>query len=289
MESDLPYTAMPPAGSAITAEKVKRALSRNMAPPPSAPAAAPSRASKIDYILGSPEPRRQKPPRLSKRTFVARMLCASSHSWQAVLYRQVITAVILFSVVLLFASTVDALYLPYKPAFAATDGVISCVFLVDYVLRAWIAAEEYHDRAMGPRWRGLLAWAFSWGALVDALATFPFFADLLDGKRTFLPFTWVRIFRLFLLLRTSRYARAVRTVHRVVFINRQILLVCLSLVGFIVLLTSSMLWLWSDEETRKLNAMESIPAAAYTAVMMLTGQGGVEGRTSCTSISCTFL
>jgi len=66
----------------------------------------------------------------------------------------------------------------------------------------------------------------------------------------------------------------------VLLVNRQILFVTLALVLFMVLFTSTLLFVVSDEAEREANGMDSIPDAMYLAVLMLTGQGGPEGDLS---------
>ena len=87
----------------------------------------------------------------------------------------------------------------------------------------------------------------------------------------------VRVFRVFLLFRTSATARAVNTCVRVLVVNRQILAVSLALVVFMLLVTSSLLFVAADEQFMEENDFYSIPGAMFLAVLMLTGQGTPEG------------
>ena len=79
-------------------------------------------------------------------------------------------------------------------------------------------------------------------------------------------------------MRTSQYAATFNAVTRVLYVNRQVLLVSLTLVGFMVLGTATLLYLVSDETCRAKNNLDSLPEAAYMSVLMLTGLGAPEGE-----------
>ena len=100
-------------------------------------------------------------------------------------------------------STVDALD-RYQTEFLVVDAVTSCLFACEYLLRAWSAVEYRRFRELGP-WLGRLQWMLTWEALLDLASTLPFFIDLLDGglhdgpfvaRGSFVPLTWLRIFRI---------------------------------------------------------------------------------------------
>jgi len=110
-------------------------------------------------------------------------------------------------------------------------------------------------------------------AIIDSLATFPFFIDVIVPDTDFISFAWLRIFRLALLFRTSQLGSAISTCFRVLWVNRQILTVSVVLVFFMLLVTSSLLWAVSTDEERKRNGAETILDASYLALLMLTGQG----------------
>jgi hypothetical protein len=123
-----------------------------------------------------------------------------------------------------------------RSAFDATDGLVSSVFLVDYCLRLWIAPGMRRFRLHSPLVARLM-WVISWDALLLAAATFPFFVDMLDGRSTFESFSWLRIFRVFFLFRSSRFSQSISMVVRVCFVNRVVLFSSLTFIFFMILIT----------------------------------------------------
>ena len=203
------------------------------------------------------------------------MLSSSSKARHATLYRNFLASLIIFSVMLFIIETLPQLRV-HSGTFFVLDGIISTCFLVDYSLRLYAAYGHYKIRPLGPV-LSRLRWLATWESAFDAASTFPFFYDLLDGERTLISFAWVRVFRVFLLFRTSATARAVNTCVRVLVVNRQILAVSLALVVFMLLVTSSLLFVAADEQFMEENDFYSIPGAMFLAVLMLTGQGTPEG------------
>eukprot|EP01065_Artemidia_motanka_P043550 TRINITY_DN6054_c3_g1_i1.p1 TRINITY_DN6054_c3_g1~~TRINITY_DN6054_c3_g1_i1.p1 ORF type:complete len:539 (+),score=182.33 TRINITY_DN6054_c3_g1_i1:63-1679(+) len=204
--------------------------------------------------------------------FLYHMLNPASRTTQAVFYRG-FTAFLIIGNVLLF---ILASFVSFGPGFAnfcdISDAATSCVFLVDYVARVYRAPLQHSLRQYGSC-EARMRYCVSGAALVDALATFPFFIDLLVPGTEFISFAWVRIFRMFLLFRTNQLASAVRTCLRVLWVNRQILTVSMVLVFFMLLLTSSLLWAVASEEERERNDMKNVVSAMFLALLMLTGQG----------------
>ncbi|EOD35572.1 hypothetical protein EMIHUDRAFT_201744 [Emiliania huxleyi CCMP1516] len=171
--------------------------------------------------------------------------------------------------------------------FFVADAVLSSIFLADYSLRLYSAPElpRMVTRGLAPG-EARLRWVLSGEAVVYALSTFPFFLDLLvDGRYSGvfdsgLNASWVRVFRILNIFRTSEYSAAVNTVLRVLVVNRTILLASLAMVLFMVLLTATLLYSILPDATLAANGIRSIPDAAYLAVLMLTGQALPEGSLS---------
>ena len=225
--------------------------------------------------VGKASPTARKGIRTHSNSTLAQMLSSSSKARHATIYRTFLAALIVFSVLLFIVETLPQLRV-YSSTFFVLDGIISTFFLVDYSLRLYAAYGHYRLRPLGPI-MSRLRWLVTWESVFDAASTFPFFYDLLDGERTLISFAWVRVFRVFLLFRTSATARAVNTCVRVLVVNRQILAVSLALVVFMLLVTSSLLFVAADEQFMEENDFYSIPGAMFLAVMMLTGQGTPEG------------
>ena len=84
----------------------------------------------------------------------------------------------------------------------------------------------------------------------------------------------LRVLRVFRILKTEKYTFAFASVRRVVWYNREILTVALFIGLILILTTSTVLYYVGPEPgANDGDSFESIPATAYLAVLMLTGQG----------------
>lgn len=223
--------------------------------------------------------KRLRRPAVSAKTSVFQTLSSRSKTSAAKVYRTVTLVLILTNVVAFLASTNDQLSDRYSATFELIEGVTSCIFLADYVLRIATITENRMYKAKGAVW-GRLSWALSAAGVLDALSTFPYFLDNLLLHNKLPSLTWIKIFRVFLLFRTSKYSHAMNTVSRVLWVNSEILGVSTFLVGFMVLFTSALLYMTSTPEERKINGIDDVPSAMYLAVLMLTGQATPEGDLS---------
>jgi len=126
------------------------------------------------------------------------------------------------------------------------------------------------------RWRYMLTWS----AIVDLVSSMPFFLELPWGWN--LPnLTWIRVFRLFRILKTQTFVRSMDTVWRVLYYNREILYVAANLCLVLILITSLLMYYMRPNNTQisqeESDQFKSLTATMYLAAMMLTGQGQPEG------------
>eukprot|EP00928_Gymnodinium_smaydae_P056685 TRINITY_DN40018_c0_g1_i1.p1 TRINITY_DN40018_c0_g1~~TRINITY_DN40018_c0_g1_i1.p1 ORF type:complete len:496 (-),score=47.41 TRINITY_DN40018_c0_g1_i1:73-1560(-) len=226
--------------------------------------------------------KRLRRPEAREKSFVFRMLSSHSRSFWARLYRTSMLALILANVAAFLVSSNDFYRSKFAHVFDVVEAVTSVLFLIDYVLRVATITEQQRYSAKGPIW-GRLSWMLSLTGLLDALSTFPYFLDHSLFDNVLPSFTWVRFFRVFLLFRTSKYAHAMNTVFRVLWVNSEILGVSLFLVVFMLLFTSGLLWMTASHDERKANGIDDVPSAMYLAVLMLTGQGTPDGDLEITS------
>ena len=197
----------------------------------------------------------------------------------AKIYKGFITTVILWDVVLFILSTDRRIWESYDQVFYVSEAVVSCMFLLEYLLRLYTCTERAKYKEMGPI-RGRLRYMVTFAALIDFLATFPFFVELVFPVD--LPtFTYLRVFRLARILRTSGFVRAVDAVYRVLYYNRDILYVALWVGALFIMGTSVLLYVFRPRNIEDyknnvgdLDHFRSLPATLYMATLMLTGQGG---------------
>ena len=204
-------------------------------------------------------------------SWVYSMLNARSRKRQAVVYRWAITILILVDVFVFIASTEPDLQTPVgQRFFYGFEAMISTVFLVEYLLRLVTCTER---RAFAQPCRGRLRYLLSASALLDATATFPFFVELFLPRGKGLPtLTWLRLFRLLLIMKTQKFAQAMSTSFRVVYLNAEILGVALCTCLILVLFTSTALYFGRPGNSTE-GEFRSITSTSYLSIMMLTGQG----------------
>jgi len=89
--------------------------------------------------------------------------------------------------------------------------------------------------------------------------------------------TVLRMFRLFRILKTQSYMRALDAVYRVVYYNSEILYVAALICLFLTVSTAMLLYILRPEHDEE-NDFGSILATLYMSTMMLTGQGGPGGE-----------
>lgn len=199
-----------------------------------------------------------------------------SKQWPAIFFKRFISAIILSDLVLFILSTDTKLSNRFDKLFYASEGFASCVFLIEYICRLTTTIEKTKYREMGPL-AGRLHYASTWGALVDIFATLPFFLEYITGWE--LPtLTYLRFFRLFRILKTEGYVRALDAVYRVIYFNREILWVAVLLCLFLVLVTAVLLYyLRPLNDADSSQDFHSIAATLYLSTLMLTGQGPPDG------------
>ena len=137
---------------------------------------------------------------------------------------------------------------------------------------------------------GRLRYLVTVWALLDAVATFPFFVELVmtqvSPDSTLPTLTVIRIFSLFRVMRAENYARCFSSAQRVLCMNAQIFVIALTLCLTLVLLTSVLLYYvrpypeWYTEngyDNASFAQFQSLPDTAYLSILMLTGQGQPDG------------
>jgi voltage-gated potassium channel len=210
-----------------------------------------------------------------RHSLVYTILNPHSKQWPALLFKRFITLIILMDLLLFILSTDLNLSQHHGDFFHTTEGIASCIFLVEYVARVAVCTEKkkYHKHG---RVGGRLAYMKSWAALIDLFATLPFFLEYPTGWN--LPtLTYLRFFRLFRILKTEGYVRALDAVYRVVYYNREILWVAALLCIFLILVTAVLLYYLKPQNEEDAADFQSIGATLYMSTMMLTGQGGPDG------------
>lgn len=210
-----------------------------------------------------------------KHSFLYTVLSPSSNKPQATIFKRFISTIILLDLCLFVLSTDQPIMDKSPLFFHATEGIASSIFLVEYIARLWTITEKKKYKELGPL-KGRLAYASTFAAIIDLMAALPFFLEIPTGWN--LPtLTYLRFFRLFRILKTEGFVRALDAVHRVIWFNREILYVATVLCFFLVMITSVLLYYFRPRNIQDAEDFQSIAATCYLAMLMLTGQGGPDG------------
>lgn len=210
-----------------------------------------------------------------RHSYIYSMLNPRSNRTQAVIYKYFIATVILVDLLFFIISTEPHLTKKQIHFFKIAEGVTSTIFLIEYMLRLCVCTESRRYGRFGPV-LGRLRYLVTPAALIDALATFPFFIERFTGWD--LPtLTYLRVFRLLRIMKTQSYAKAFDAVNRVIYYNAEILYVALMVCIFLVLFTSVLMYYFRPKHPVDSQDFESIAATMYLSTLMLTGQGGPDG------------
>ena len=222
------------------------------------------------------EPTAEQQKQRKTHSFLYSMLNPYSRRWQATLYKNTISTIITADLLMFICSTDLRANTKYPRVFNTWEATVSYIFLIEYCARLYVVTEKTKYGDKGPV-LGRLYYAFgSFGAWIDLLAASPYFVELLTGWD--LPrLTILRIFRLFRILKTEGYMRAVDAVYRVIYYNSEILYVAALICVFLTVSTGMLLYVLRPEHDLE-NDFGSIAATLYLSTMMLTGQGGPGGE-----------
>jgi len=182
------------------------------------------------------------------------------------LFDCVITALILASVVIVFASTFDLSPRALKTV-SVLEGVASAVFTIEYVLRIATADLLYPQSG---KITSRIRYIFSPMALVDLVAILPFWLPmLLPG--TMLGIRALRLVRLMRIFKLNRYSDAMKSLGEVIALKKRELLCSMFFVG-LLMLTSSLL-MYSAEHDAQPTVFRNAFSGLWWAVATLTTVG----------------
>jgi voltage-gated potassium channel len=195
----------------------------------------------------------------------------------AVYFKIVITTVILWDSLLFIFGTDERIYQQNPGLFAVSEGVVSCIFALEYILRLYTCTErpKYQNKR--------LQYMLTPAALIDLFATLPYFLEILIPSVQLPTLTYLRVFRLARILKTAGFIGAMDAVYRVIYYNREVLYVALWMCLALTLGTSILLYTLRPMDVDRsdldnLDDFHSIPATLYMATLMLTGQGGPDAE-----------
>ena len=177
-----------------------------------------------------------------------------------------VTALILASVVIVFASTFDLSPRALKIIFVLED-VASTVFTIEYVLRIMTADLLYPQRG---KVASRIKYVFSPMAIVDLVAILPFWLPmLLPG--TMLGIRVLRLVRLMRIFKLNRYSDAMKSLVDVIVLKKRELLGSMFFVALLMLISS--LLMYSAEHEAQPTVFRNAFSGLWWAVATLTTVG----------------
>ncbi len=211
---------------------------------------------------GSPQ---QVPPTWRRRVF--RELDVRARPSGLSSTNRSLALLIIVAVTVAVLETESSIALQFVIAFSATELALGAVFLIEYVLRFWIAAEGVAPQEKA--WRARLRFVLSPAGLADAIAIIASFASF--GGSSALVLRLIRLGRMFRLAKLGRMSRALDHMVEAIGSRRDELV--LSLVAGLVLLLFAATALYLAEGAIQPDKFGSIPRALWWAVATMTTIG----------------
>jgi voltage-gated potassium channel len=177
-----------------------------------------------------------------------------------------IVVAILVSVAFVVVESEPAIHESHPILFHAVEIMFGLIFLVEYVARVWVAAEDprYSDGV-----RGRLRYALTPSALVDLLAVTPLFLHIIGAEAYIIRI--LRVVRVMRLAKLGRFTVATRALSQAVHARRYELLISFGVALFILVLASTLMYIVEGHSQPEI--FGSIPRAMWWAIATLTTVG----------------
>jgi voltage-gated potassium channel len=177
---------------------------------------------------------------------------------------KVLAACIIVATALAILATEPVLSRPYGQFFRTTELALGVVFITEYALRFWVAAESDTSAL-----KGRLSFVFSFSGMIDlvvAVATvLPFISANLAVLRI------VRLIRIARLAKLGRMSAAMHSIGEAIHSRRFELTLTMALaLGLLLLGASGLYWLEGELQPDKFG---SVPRALWWAVITMTTIG----------------
>lgn len=182
------------------------------------------------------------------------------------LVHHLLIVVVLLSVAGAVLATVPSLEIRDSQWFSDCERLTLGIFVLEYLLRVWVAPEHPLRRQM-PAWRARLGYLATPAAIIDLLAVAPAlvaFAFPMDVRV-------LLVLRLLRFLKLARYSSGFNALYLAVHRERYALLSCLVILWTGVLLAATAMYL--AEHMAQPEKFGSIPAAMWWAITTLTTVG----------------
>ena len=182
---------------------------------------------------------------------------------------------VLISVLSVLLETVESVHYILAMEFAVLDSVAVAIFTTEYLMRIYSCVED-------PRYKAAISgrarYAFTPGAVIDALAVMPFFLEALLHHLFDLRF--LRIFRMLRLLKLTRFSDATKLVWDGIQREAGTIGASFFVMLLVIILCGAVGYLF--EHAAQPEKIDSIPTAIYWSVITLgsVGYGDISPITS---------
>ena len=161
---------------------------------------------------------------------------------------------------------------PYGVIFNQLEFYSVCIFTIEYILRVFSCTEDEELQHLNPL-QARFEYCTRFFLIVDLLSVLPYWVYLCATTDSPSFSTAIRLFRLIRLLKAEKYVNAFQLLDDVLSKNKTILIAS-SFYAFLVWIIASVALFMveknnDDEDTAIM--FQSIPAALYPTLMMLTG------------------
>ncbi len=176
-----------------------------------------------------------------------------------------LVAIIFANVGAIILQSMPTLDASYHPWFRAFEALSIAVFTAEYGLRVWSSVEDEHRR--GGRLPPRLQYMLSPMALIDLVAIVPFYLSFLVP----LDLRFIRVFRLFLVLKLTRYQASITLLGAVLRNEARPIAAALFVLTMLLIVVSTFAYL--IEGPAQPEDFGSIPDAMYWAIVTMTTVG----------------
>ena len=173
---------------------------------------------------------------------------------------------VVISVISVLLETVESAHYILAIEFAVLDSIAVAVFTTEYLMRIYSCVE---DPKFKQAYAGRIRYAFTPGAIIDALAVMPFFLEALLHHLFDLRF--LRIFRMLRLLKLTRFSDATKLVWDGIKREAGTIGASFFVLLLVIILCGSIGYLL--EHAAQPDKFESIPGAIYWSVITLSSVG----------------
>lgn len=191
------------------------------------------------------------------------------------LFDQVLIVVILLSIAVVMADSVQAVHLAYGPTLLVIEWIFTLLFTAEYIARLLCV-------------RRPVQYAGSFFGIIDLIAVLPtYLAFFFPGLHALLDVRVLRLLRVFRVFKLTAYVAEYQFLGRALAASSRKILVFLSAVLMLVLIMGTVMYVVEGQT----NGYTSIPTSVYWAITTVTtvGFGDISPKTDLGRLISSFL